>query len=346
MSENISSAQTTMLHVSIGPHIRQREAVPSIMINVLIALAPALIAAVVFFGMPALLLIALCIATTVSTEALICLLLKKQSSISDFSAVVTGALLACTLPPHAPWWIAILGGIFAIGVVKMAFGGLGQTLVNPALASWAMLSVSFPAIMNSFVAPIKGSLSGLEHGIEGIPDAIPLAFFKANITSGNFQPLELQDALVNLFIGNVGGYLGATSGLALLLGAFYLFYKGIIRFRISLSFIAIAFLLFWIFNGTGSLFTTEAFIVPLFQILSGGLLLAAFFMATDPATTSVTPWGKIVFGCGCGILLFLIRAFGGYPEGAGYAVLLMNLAAPLIDRITRPRPFGDIKKHE
>jgi electron transport complex protein RnfD len=316
------------------------------MISVLAALLPALAASVVFFGARALACIAVCTLAAVATEALLCILFRKKQTAGDFSSAVTGALLACTLPPHCPPWVAAVGAIFAIAVVKMPFGGLGNTIANPALASRAFLLLSYPSAMTAFSAPMHGAMSGLSKGLDGISAATPLVYFKSAMASGNFNALDLQDALPNLFWGNAGGSLGATSAAALCLGAFFLFYKGIIRFRISFSFIGTVFFMYWLFNRTGGFFTTEAFIVPLYQILSGGVLLAAFFMATDPATSPVTQRGKLIFGIGCGMLTFCLRLCGGYPEGVGFAVLLMNLTVPLIDRFSRPRRFGEVKKHE
>jgi electron transport complex protein RnfD len=346
LTEDKIETPRPLLHVSTGPHLRQTESVRSIMISVLIALLPALAASAVFFGTRALALIAACVISAVGTEALLCILFRKQQTTGDFSAAVTGVLLACTLPPLCPLWVGAIGGIFAIAVVKMPFGGLGNTIVNPALASRAFLLLSYPSAMTAFCAPAHGSLSGLAKGLDGISTATPLVFFKSAMSSGNFNALDFQDALSSLFWGNAGGCLGATSAVALCLGAIFLFYKGIIRFRISFSFIGTVFLLYWLFNRSGGFFTTEAFIVPLYQVLSGGVLLAAFFMATDPVTSPVTQRGMLIFGIGCGILTFCLRLCGGYPEGVGFAVLLMNLSVPLIDRFSRPRRFGEVKKHE
>jgi electron transport complex protein RnfD len=255
-------------------------------------------------------------------------------------------LLACMLPSGIPFWIAALGSTFAIAVVKMAFGGLGQNMVNPALAARAFLTVSFPDAMSQFVAPAHGTLSGLARELDGVSAATPLVYFKNALATGSFHPLDLQDSIGNLFLGNVGGSLGATSGLAILLGAMFLLYRGIIRFRTPFAFIGSLFLLFWIFNGTGDLFSTEAFVVPLYQILSGGILLGAFFVAADPVTTPMFPLARMLFGAGCGCITFIIRKFGGYPDGVCWAVLIMNFTVPLLDRYVRPRRFGERKRRE
>jgi electron transport complex protein RnfD len=343
--EKIETGQP-VLHVSTGPHIRQAESVPTIMLSVLGALVPALAASAIFFGTHALGLIAACAISAAGTEALLCFAFRKAQTVGDFSAVVTGTLLACTLPPYCPLWVGALGGVFAVAVVKMPFGGLGHSLVNPALAARAFLLLSYPAAMSAYCAPMHGTLSGLSKGLDGVSAATPLVYFKSAMASANFNALDLQDALPNLFWGNVGGSLGATSAAALVLGAIFLFYKGIIRFRVSFSFLGTVFCLFWLFNRTGAFFTTEAFIVPIYQVLSGGVLIGAFFMATDPVTSPVTQRGMIIFGAGCGLLTFGIRSFGGYPEGVGFAILLMNLCVPVIDRFSRPRRFGEVKKRE
>ena len=335
-----------LLHISAGPHIRHGEDVGSLIGSLILSLIPACIAAFIIFGASAFFLIATTIVSSVCTESFIQWITKKKQSIRDFSAIATGLLLALTLPPHCPLWIAAAGAVFAIALVKMPFGGLGHSLVNPALAGRTFLLISFPAALTAYSAPLHGSIFGMAHPLDGVTAATPLVYFKNALCTGVFNPLDLQDTLHNLFWGNVGGSLGATSTIALFIGAMFLFYKGIIRFRISFSFIGTVFILFWIFNRTGGFFTTEAFIVPMYQIMSGGLMLGAFFMATDPVTSAITQNGKILFGIGCGILTFLFRTFGGFPDGVGFAILLMNISVPLIDRLSRPKRFGEVKKGE
>jgi len=342
-----------LFHLSTSPHIRYSDSVPSVMLSVVLALLPAFAASVIFFGMRSVVLVATCIVSCLVSEWLIAaLLMKKGNTLGDFSALVTAILLAFNLPPDLPWWMAAVGSVFAIGVVKMAFGGLGNNFINPALAGRAFLMASYPAAMTTWAAPLGATMNGLDASalgrlsstIDGITSATPLAAFAKAVHSGAFEALEFQLALPDLFIGKVGGCIGETSALALLLGAVFLWYKRIIGFRIPGSYIISVFVLSWIFNGTGSLVTAEALIVPIFQILSGGLMLGALFMATDMVTSPITPWGKIIFGTGCGVLTFLIRKFGGYPEGVSYSILLMNLVSPLIDRYTRPRIYGKVKK--
>jgi|WetSurMetagenome_2_1015567.scaffolds.fasta_scaffold00672_10 Na+-translocating ferredoxin:NAD+ oxidoreductase subunit D len=336
----------TLLYVSAPPHIRQTESVPTIMLSVIIALVPGLVASGVYFGIHALMLVAASVASTVGTEAALCQLFKKPLSVGDFSSVVTGLLLAFMLPPGLPFWMAAAGGVFAVAVVKMPFGGLGGNLVNPALAARAFLMVSFPAAMSSFVQPAHGTLFGMPRGLDGVTAATPLVYFKNAMASGNYHPLDLQDAVTGLFLGTTGGCLGATSGLAVLLGAIFLLYRGIARFKIPLSFLGSVFILNWIFNGTGDMFSTEAFVVPLYQILAGGVMLGAFFLAADPVTTPITAIGRVLFGVGCGVITFLLRKFGGHPDGVCWAILLMNFCVPLFDGLGRPKRFGKRKKRE
>lgn len=346
MSEQTSSS---LLHVGVAPHIKHPDTVPSIMLSVAMALGPALAASVYFFGVRALLLTMVSVAVCLITEwAIVRFMLKRPSTLGDYSALVTGLLLAFNLPYDLPVWLAALGSVFAIAVAKWAFGGLGSNFINPALAGRAFLTASYPAAMTTFGVPqgwaARGwTINGMQ-AVEGITGATPLAALKETTAAGTFEALDFQAALPELFFGNIGGCLGETSAAALLLGAVFLLYKRIISFRIPVCYIGTVFLLSWVFNGTTQhLFTTESLIVPVYQVLAGGLMLGALFMATDMVTSPVTPVGKAIFGCGCGILTFLIRKFGGYPEGVSYSILLMNLAVPHIDRHTAPRVYGASK---
>lgn len=341
-----NETQEIKLHISASPHIRQRESVTTIMLSVVLALIPALIASIFFFGVKALYLTTVCCISCLLTEWLITkCLLKKASTLYDCSALVTGILIAFNLPPDLPLWMAALGSVFAIGVAKWVFGGLGNNFINPALAGRAFLMASYPAAMTAFSETRFKIINGLEAGIDGVSGATPLAAIKSAVASGNFQALEFQSALPELISGNVGGCIGETSALALLLGAVFLWYKRIIGFSIPVTYIGTVFILFWIFNGTsGGMFTSDALIIPTFHIFAGGLMLGALFMATDMVTCPITSKGRIVFALGCGILTFLIRKFGGYPEGVSYSILLMNLTVPLIDRYIRPRIYGKVNK--
>jgi len=335
------------MHIATSPHIRQKAEVPSIMLSVIVALVPAFIGSLFFFGVNALLLTCSCVAAAVASEWAVRKVCKQQPTLGDFSAIVTGMLLAFSLPPTLPLWMAAVGSAFAVIVVKSAFGGLGNNFMNPALAGRAFLLISYPAAMTHWTAPAHGTMCGLVRGgVDAVSSATPLAYFNNAAATGNFHPLDFQESLPHLFWGATGGCAGETSAALLLIGALFLWYKRIIGFGIPLVFIGTVFMLSWLFNGTGYLFTSEAFIVPFYQILSGGLLLGALFMATDPVTTPITYPGRILFGLGCGGLTFLLRKYGGSPEGVGFAILLMNCCSPLIDKSIRPAVYGEKKKNE
>lgn len=303
-----------------SPHLRSSETVQSVMRDVLIALLPATIGSVILFRAQALMLIAISVLSAVGTEYLIQrFLLKKKSTIGDLSAVVTGLLLAMNLPSSAPWWIPLIGSAFAIGIVKQLFGGLGHNFMNPALAARAVLVASWPVIMTgSWVTP----------GADAVATATPLGALK--------EGLELSFTNWDLFIGNVGGCLGETSALLLIIGGIYLLVRRVINWRIPFTYIATTALMMLLMG--------KGFDGMLTHVLAGGLMLGAFFMATDYASSPVTPRGQIFYGVGCGLLTALIRQFGGYPEGVSYSILLMNVAAPLIDKFTKPNVFGKVKK--
>jgi len=307
--------------VSPSPHLWDKNSVTRIMLDVILALLPAGIAATYFFGIRALIMIVIAIVSAVLTEAIINILRKKRQTIGDLSAVVTGLLLAYTLPSTVPFWIPIVGSVIAIALVKQAFGGIGQNFMNPALTARAILFAAWPVHMVLYAIP----------GIDGMTTATPLAILKAG--EGELP------SLLNAFLGNIGGSLGETSALALLLGAAYLLIRKVINWRTPIVFISTVFVLTWMLGGE-TLFTGDA----LRSILLGGLILGAFFMATDYSSSPMTPKGKVIMGLGCGVFTVVIRVFGGYPEGVTYAILLMNLLVPLIDRFTIPRVFGEAKR--
>ncbi|MBP2070596.1 RnfABCDGE type electron transport complex subunit D [Thermoanaerobacterium butyriciformans] len=310
------------LYVTSSPHFRSEDSVERIMLDVVIALMPALIAGIIIFGIRALFITVLCVAFSVATEAVIQILTHKDVTINDFSAVVTGILLAFNLPVSVPWWIAAIGSIFAIAIVKQVFGGLGHNFMNPALAARAFLLASWPVPMSHFT-------------VDGIASATPLAIIKGTEASGNLP------SLFNMFIGLKGGVIGEVSIFALLIGAVYLLIRRVITLRIPLSYILTVAVLTWVLGKNG-LFTGD----PLYHIMAGGLILGAFFMATDYTTSPVTPKGQIIFGIGCGIFTSIIRLYGGYPEGVSYSILLMNIATPIIDKYTAPKVFGEVKTSE
>lgn len=315
--------QDNLLLVKSSPHLQSQGSVPQAMRDVIIALIPAVFAALYFFRFHAALIIITCVAAAMISEAVCQKVMNRDKSLNDYSAAVTGLLLALTLPPTLPLWMGGLGAVVAIVIAKQFFGGLGSNMFNPALIGRAFLTASFPAAMTNWATPI-----------DALSTATPLGILKE--AAG--EPLP---SLVELLTGNVSGSLGETSALALLLGGIYLLYKGHIDWRIPGGFIGTVFAitaLQGIVNGQG---LTPAF----FHILAGGLFLGAFFMATDWVTSPITRSGRIIFGIGCGLLTVLIRLQGGYPEGVCYSILLMNTLTPLIDRYTKARVFGRVKSH-
>ncbi len=309
--------------VSPSPHIRDEKTTQGIMIDVCIALIPALIASVIYFGYKSLVLSALCVLFCVGFEYLWQKLTKKRVTISDGTAVVTGLLLAFNLPVSAPWWICLIGSFVAIIIVKQFFGGVGNNFMNPALAGRAFLLASWPVIMTTWTSPF---------GVDAVSSATPMAVLK-DATAGELP------RLFDMFIGNIPGCIGETSALALLIGGIYLIARKVISARVPVAYILTVALFAFIFPSAG---LTPIYSMA-YNVLGGGLMLGAIFMATDYVTSPITVRGQIVMGIGCGILTFVIRRFGGYPEGVSYSILLMNVATPLIDRWTKPRAFGTQK---
>ncbi len=308
------------LAVSSSPHLRDNVTTRRIMQEVCLALAPAGIAAIVLFGASAATLIAVSVITAVLAEFCWNKLNKQKTTVGDWSAVVTGLLLAYNLPANAPAWIAVVGAIIAIILVKQMFGGIGSNFMNPALAARAILFVSWSSLMTSYPAT--------QFMTDVTSSATPLNL----LGKGTVEGVNLMD----LFLGNVPGVLGETCKLALLLGGVYLILRGIVDWKIPVTFIATVFVCYLVKDGAE---------MALYQILSGGLFLGAFFMATDYATSPVTNVGRVIMGVGCGLFLFVIRAYASYPEGCSFAILLMNVATPLIDKYTMPKAFGEVKKH-
>jgi len=340
------------LIVSSSPHIRSDVSVKVIMWNVVLAMLPIFAASVYFFGPRAVWLTLSGILGAVLFEALIQKLSGKRISIDDGSAVITGMLLAFNLPPGVPIWMPFVGGAFGIVFGKMIFGGLGNNPVNPALVGRTFLMASWPVQMTTaWVAPKGGAIPGFPTNIDAITGATPLNVMKVfvgqKIHSVNPAEVEqakavlgkLYGAIPNLFFGNVGGVLGETSALLIILGGIYLILRKFADWRIPVAYIGTAALLGWIIGSPEGLFKMNV----LFYIFSGGLMLGAFFMATDMVTSPVTPRGRWIFGIGAGILTVAIRKWSGYPEGVCYSILLMNLTVPIIDRHTRPRVFGTEK---
>ena len=299
------------LTVTVSPHIKSKDNIQRVMRDVIIALTPAALMTVWFYQFKALFLIATCVASCCLTEYISQKIIKRKDTLSDLSAVVTGLLLAFCLPPSLPLWIAAAGGVFAILVGKSIFGGLGHNPFNPALVGRAFLQISWPKDMSLWIQPY-----------DALTTATPLAISKFNL------PGVLPDNWM-LFFGNFAGSLGETPKLMLLLGALYLLFRKHIKLYTPMSYILTAAVLALLFREN-----------PIFHLLTGGLILGAFFMATDPVTTPLSRNGKIIFGIGCGALTVLIRLKGGFPEGVCYSILIMNMLTPFIDKMTVIKKFG------
>ena len=336
------------LSVSSSPHLRDNATTRRVMMDVCIAMIPAMIASVWFFGLRSVILIGVSVLTAVIAEAYYQKKSHQAVTVSDMSAVVTGMLLAFNLPANAPWWMAAVGSILAIVLVKQIFGGLGQNFMNPALAARAILFISWMAIMTSYPNPTPGSLL-----VRLAPDAVDTVSKATPLMTAKASSGLLTDAtgltLWNLFAGQVPGVLGETSKLALLIGFVYLLVRKVVDWRIPVTFIATAFVCYLVKEGlkvSGDMASIHViFTNALFQVLSGSLFLGAIFMATDYSTSPMTNLGKVIMGVGCGIMLFVIRTFSTYPEGCSFAILFMNVATPLIDRLTMHKSFGEVKQH-
>ena len=300
-----------------SPHIRPAGvSIRAIMRDVLLALVPAALAGIYFFGWKAANLMALGMLSCMFAEGMWQIMGGKKITLGDGSAAVTGLLLSFTLPPDSPWWIPVMGGIFAIIVVKQFFGGLGQNIMNPALGARAFLVASWPVHMTRW-------------SIDGVSGATALEILKNSETSGSLP------SFLDAFLGHMGGSVGETSVLALLLGGGYLLFRKVISWHIPVVYIGTVGVLTFLLGREGAFSAA-----PLYEACAGGLFLGAFFMATDYATSPMTKRGEMLFALGCGVLTTLIRLYGGYAEGVCYSILIMNLFVPLIDRYVVPRPFG------
>ena len=308
------------LVIKSSPHLKSPINTQAIMRDVIIALMPAFVCSMVVFGLRSLLLVAVCVVSCVVFEYLSRLVMKRENSISDLSAVVTGILLAFNLPVTFPIWMAVIGSFFAIVVAKQLFGGLGQNFVNPAIAGRVFLLISFATPMTNWLLPQKQ-----DQGIALVAGATPLA----HLARGEMEALP---ALSDMLLGMRGGCLGETAALALLVGAAYLFWRGVIRPAIPAAFLGTMFVLALLMGQN-----------PFYHLLSGGAILGAFFMATDYATSPSTFKGKLIFGFGCGLITMVIRVYGSYPEGVSFAILFMNILVPHINSLTRTKPFGIIE---
>lgn len=315
--------------VSSSPHIHTDKTISSIMLDVIIALIPATLMGVYYFGYRALLVVLTAIAASVLSEYAYQRIMKKHVSVGDLSAVVTGLLLALNLPVTIPLWMVVIGSAFAIIIVKQLYGGLGKNFMNPALAARCFMVIAWGAALSNFVDPFAG------YGTDAVSQATPLAVIKG-ISEGTLP------SITDAFFGVKPGTIGETSGVMLILGGLYMMYKRVISWRIPTLYIVSFAVLTYLFgyNPTGE----SQLMFTLLSVCTGGLFLGAIFMATDYATTPTSRAGQTIFALGCGALTFVIRRYGSYPEGASFAILLMNIVTPLIDRYVRPKKFGFVKK--
>lgn len=319
-----------LYHVSSSPHVRAKDTTSRIMLYVIIALLPTSIFGIVNFGYKAAVLILVSVASCIASEWIFNLIVHKKNTVSDLSAVVTGLLLALNLPASLPWWEAVIGSVFAIVIVKMMFGGLGQNFMNPALGARCFLMISFAGQMTSFAYDKAVGLKYLsDKQLDAISGATPLAMIK----DGSMN-LDWAQVL-KMFLGTTGGTIGETSALCLLIGAAYLLIRKVISWRIPVCYLATFAVFYLIFGGHGfNLMYLAA------EFCGGGLMLGAFFMATDYVTSPITPKGQIVFGILLGVLTGIFRIFGASAEGVSYAIIISNLMVPLIEKVTIPVPFG------
>lgn len=335
-----------LLHVSGSPHVHSSESVKKIMWSVVIALLPAFLVSVYYFGMPVIVLTLVSIGCCMLFEWLIQkYLLKGDCTVMDGSAVITGMLVAFNVPANLPIWILIIGDLVAIGIAKMAFGGLGKNLFNPAITARVFLLISFPVQMTTW--PVPRRFNALADAVTG---PTPLGVIKEGVKAGTpvdtlmNTPVALSDGTfanmpsnIDYLFGQMGGSFGEVSAIAILLGALYLMWRKVITWHIPVSFILTAFLfagIFWLVDPT-------QFANPFFHLVTGGLMLGACFMATDMVTSPTSPWGMIVFGVGCGLITMIIRLFGAYPEGVSFSILIMNALVPLIDKAFKPKRFAN-----
>jgi electron transport complex protein RnfD len=330
----------TDIRVSCSPHISERLSTRSVMIDVIIGLAPAMAAAGYYFRIRALILICTCVISSVATEWLCNVIRKKPNSLGDFSAVVTGIILALSLPPRLPVWTAVVGSVFSIAIGKMVFGGLGANIFNPAMVGRTFLTASFGVLMTSWTVPatMDAAMPAIaqENIVHVKTQATPLAWSKLAIKNELGADIYSEAQFKATFTGEVGGCLGETSVIALLIGGLYLLIRRTINFHIPLAVLISAF----VFATIAYWKDSYAYVQPFFHLCSGGLLLCAFFIATDPVTAPLTRRGMWIFGIGVGTITMLIRIVGEYPEGVMFSILLMNSVTPLIDRLCKQIPMG------
>lgn len=329
-----------LLQISGSPHVHSGESIKKIMWSVVLALLPAFGVSVFYFGLPVIVVTLVSVASCLLFEYLIQrFLLKGAPTILDGSAVITGLLLAFNVPANLPLWMVIIGALVAIGVAKMAFGGLGKNLFNPALVARVFLLISFPVQMTTF--PVAKPIWHFQFA-DAVTGPTPLAILKEGVKSEQavdslMRAAEMPDYVQMLF-GQMGGSFGEVSAIALLIGAIFLLIRRVITWHIPVAFLTSAFL----FSGIFWLVDPTVYANPCFHLLTGGMLLGAFFMATDMVTSPTSPWGMVIFGVGCGLLTIIIRLFGAYPEGVSFAILIMNALVPLINKGFKPKRFSKI----
>lgn len=329
-----------ILNVSLSPHVHSGDSVQKNMYWVVAALVPALLCSFISFGVGAIITTAISVAACVLTEWVInkFMLKNPKCTVCDGSAILTGILLAFNMPSNIAPWIVVIGAIFAIGVVKMTFGGLGCNLFNPALAGRAFLLISFPVDMTTWPNPGQGLFTLVDNSVDGATGATPLALMKAAFKTGDPKMLEQLPSLQDMLLGNTGGCLGEVCAAALILGLIILLFKKVITWHIPVSII----LTVVVFSGLLNLANPQAYANPLVEVLSGGLLLGAVFMATDYVTSPMCAKGQIVYGIAIGALTVIIRTYGAYPEGMSFAILIMNAFTPLINSKFKPKRFGEV----
>ena len=324
------STETPRFILSSSPFSQEDVSTPKIMHTVVMALVPAVAASIYFFGFRALLLLIVCIASSMVTEAIFQRVRKRPITVYDGSAIITGTLLALTLPPSFPIFGAILGSVFAISIGKQFFGGLGYNIFNPALLGRAFLQATYPVLITTWSGITSWAQSAAESGVDAVATATPLALMKFDgVTT---PPLDL-------FFGNVAGSLGETSVLAILVGGLYLRYKGYVNWKLPLGYLGSMF----VFGGIFWLIDPSTYPSPVFHIFAGGAMLGAWFMVTDMVTSPTTAMGQWIFVVVAGFIAIIIRLFGGLPEGVMYSILLMNSIVPLLNIWTRPRISGEVK---
>lgn len=324
------------LLVSGAPHLHVKESTQSLMRDVLIALAPSLLVSIYFFGFSAIKLVLVGVISSVFVEYVIQkFILKTKVTINDYSAAVTGCLLALNLPPSSPWWLVFIGAIVAIGIVKMTFGGLGQNIFNPALVGRVFLLISFPTLMTDWSIPE----SWFRDGVDAFTGATPLAITKEGLSAGLTLPeifAANEFTFKEMIFVKIGGSVGEVSALALILGFVYLLIRKVIRPHIPLVIVGTIAVMTWIFN----LINPDIYTGPLFNIFTGGVLLGAIFMATDYVTSPMSVKGMVIYAFGIGVITVLIRYFGAYPEGVSFAILIMNMTVPLLNKYCKPKRYA------